>query len=493
LKDPLFRRLVITLLLLYVATSGGRVYVSDTLVKLMTAESIVQRGTLTIRDFGNLTLRSPSDGKTYSQFGLLHSLFFVPASLTGKVLERAGVLAKDQRILFAGCMASLLSPLFTALGVGFFYLLAAGVTGNRRGALLAALMLGTGTMLWPYAKRSWTETPQMMFFLLAAWLLVSARGARLRRIFWAGSALGAACALRVAAGVVLPFFALFLVPPFWPGREGGSLLREAARRVSLLAAGVLAVVVPLVLVVNWVRLGSAQGLFLSRSRYFTYPFLDGLLGLLASPGESVFLYSPVILLALWFAPRLWRHDRGAFLLFAGLPATFVLIYSLWFYHGYTWGPRFLVPIVPFLMLPLAFVRPDGQTPVAKRAVFVSLVVAAIAVQLLAVAFHLGDLEELGRPLQRAGWLPADAKLTIVQTLEHPLRTRLASHFLVFIEGLSVPFGGEAPQTRLDLWVFYWNKHFGLPLAVGWIIEGCLLAGTILSARSLAREYAVVKE
>jgi hypothetical protein len=85
---------------------------------------------------------------------------------------------------------------------------------------------------------------------------------------------------------------------------------------------------------------------------FSTPFLVGLYGQLLSSGKSVFLYSPVIALALFTFRPFFKRWAPEALVFAGIIAVNILYYSPWWawYGGWAWGPRFLVPVIPFFML-----------------------------------------------------------------------------------------------------------------------------------------------
>jgi hypothetical protein len=87
---------------------------------------------------------------------------------------------------------------------------------------------------------------------------------------------------------------------------------------------------------------------------FSTPFYVGLYGLLLSSGRSLFLYSPLTLLGL----ACWPQFSQRFPALAGWIATAfltaLLFFSTWWtwHGGWSWGPRFLVPLIPFLLLPL---------------------------------------------------------------------------------------------------------------------------------------------
>ena len=56
-------------------------------------------------------------------------------------------------------------------------------------------------------------------------------------------------------------------------------------------------------------------------------------------------------------PGLLRVDRATCAAAGLAPAALIVLYASWWFHAYTWGPRFLLPAVPFLALPLA--RPEA--------------------------------------------------------------------------------------------------------------------------------------
>ncbi len=111
--------------------------------------------------------------------------------------------------------------------------------------------------------------------------------------------------------------------------------------------------VALTLAHNWLRFQS-----LSEQGYpgegFTGPIAQGLYGLLLSPGKSVFLYAPLMLaLPLALVPFARRFPREA-LFVAALSLITLLESAAWWmwWGGWGWGPRFLVPLMPFWVLAL---------------------------------------------------------------------------------------------------------------------------------------------
>jgi hypothetical protein len=163
--------------------------------------------------------------------------------------------------------------------------------------------------------------------------------------------------------------------------------------------------------------------------------LTGAFGLLFSPGRSVFLYAPPLMLSLALFPRFWRANRtmAEAMLIAGLIA--LLFYGSWWAWdgGTSWGPRFLVPLIPLWMLPL------GTASEREGWVLMGLSLAGFLAAILGVFTDVnrhdvvnyslagsplvgavktalaGDIEAPGIfQLQRMGWL--DFPATVVPAL-----------------------------------------------------------------------------
>jgi hypothetical protein len=102
----------------------------------------------------------------------------------------------------------------------------------------------------------------------------------------------------------------------------------------------------------------------------------GIAGLLFSPSASLFLYSPPALLGAVALVRSRARDRNAAWLLGGLLLIFVLLYSSlgnWM-AGRSYGPRYLVPLLPFLCAPLAW---WPGWPRGRRLLAVTLAIGAL--------------------------------------------------------------------------------------------------------------------
>ena len=170
------------------------------------------------------------------------------------------------------------------------------------------------------------------------------------------------------------------------GVEGGRLsvvsgrYSVVARQFGWLALGGLPFAL-LMVGYNWVRFRTLfeRGY---ANEGFTGNLLEGLYGLLLSPGKSVFLYVPLLLALPWAARPFARRFGAEAMLIGALTLITLLQSALWWiwWAGWGWGPRFLVPLMPFLVLPLGTLF---ATRAGRRGLIV-LLALAIGVNLLGI-------------------------------------------------------------------------------------------------------------
>ncbi|MCC6629365.1 MAG: phospholipid carrier-dependent glycosyltransferase [Chloroflexi bacterium] len=140
-------------------------------------------------------------------------------------------------------------------------------------------------------------------------------------------------------------------PPVAPPRRDRVALARRLVIASVALGLPLAAWLLLLLWHNQARFGSPLDMGYS-DEGFTTPLYVGLYGLLVSSGKSVFLYSPIVVLAVPGLVFLWRQRPAEAVLVGSLSLVTLLYYSVWWawYGGWSWGPRFLVPLLPFLVL-----------------------------------------------------------------------------------------------------------------------------------------------
>ena len=125
-----------------------------------------------------------------------------------------------------------------------------------------------------------------------------------------------------------------------------------------------------------------------RLNTFDTPLLTGLYGFLLSPGKSIFIFAPPVILALAGLRRLWKLERGAATVAMLLPLIYILFYARYtqWEGGYCVGPRYLVPSIVLLCLGLGPILADAAPSTKKIALFALVLGAFVQCVSLATSF-----------------------------------------------------------------------------------------------------------
>ncbi len=264
--------------------------------------------------------------------------------------------------------------------------------GYRDGtALSVAALFGLATSAWPYSALFFREPLFTLFAVLCAYGLERWREhldqGRLRLAWFLLAALSLVGALFTKEA------GLLIVPTMLVAALPGVTRRLFNRRAALAVAALLAVVVLAVLIYRQVVPNSRFSNILDRlSTLSPVSFQQALPAYLFSPGFSLWAFSPVLLLGLAGAYLLLnaRRVRQLFVPLAML-LSIIVGYSVFqvdrWYGGTAWGPRYLLPIVPFVslwLLPVVDSLLARTAPIGAQAIAVGVIAQSVLIQILAV-------------------------------------------------------------------------------------------------------------
>lgn len=428
------------LLAIYLMSAAGHFFSTDHVAIYMTVQSLIERGTLAIDPINDAVLGI--DGRYYAVFGLGQSLLSIPFYLAGILVERLsspalraywsgpalGQWGGTVPIFFVSLFNQFVCPLICVLVYAFVRRL----TFGRQQALAVSLMLACGTLMWSQARDSFQHPLQTLFLLLAIYILFAYRGRmRIRHCLLSGGALGLGVLVRIDLLFVMPLLVGYLVTLVLHRDQsitkGEATAAEPTR--GPLCAYLLAFAAPVALAllihmfINYLKFGDYLVLRPGITPEWWVSPLTGLYGYLFSPGRSIFLYSPPLILSLYsFLPFYRRYQREAILI--GLISIIYLIlfssYSHW--HGdWCWGPRHLLLLVPLWSIPLAFVLTSRRW----IALAAGLTALGLGVQILGVTINWSFVHW---DWIRMGLVPADAHLF------HPEISAIPMHLNTLLAG-----------------------------------------------------------
>jgi hypothetical protein len=200
---------------------------------------------------------------------------------------------------------------------------------------LTVFLVFLGTPLWHYGRTLFTESLLLTLAVGAVALVLEKKTG-----FWPGVLIGLGMLMK-------PVFLLLAVPLFWfLAREGKfkAVLRMIV--APLLAGGTI-------LAMNNFQFGSPWQP--SMTFRFGNP-LAGATGLWFSWNHGIVAFAPVVLLALAAWGKFLREKKREAVLIGSSFAVYFLLFSLWHIWdgGWCFGPRLIVPVLPFLMTPLFY-------------------------------------------------------------------------------------------------------------------------------------------
>ena len=223
---------------------------------------------------------------------------------------------------------------------------------------LTTLAWGVGTTAWPYARSFFREPLVGLLWLAAAHTCL--RWQRTRHVPYALGCLaltGASILVKISAVSAVPVLVAALL---WNARLG----RVTLNWRTALALGILGgISVTTVSALYTLRYESP----LPFAGYlWRYPWRDGLAaayGLLLSPIKGIVFFSPIVVATVIGWPRFIRKHGPVAFIAIGLAATLLYVYGRapqWHGGVVVWGPRFVVPLLPFMILPFATALADSR-------------------------------------------------------------------------------------------------------------------------------------
>jgi hypothetical protein len=302
-------------------------------------------------------------------------------------------------------MAWLLNLIMTALTGVVIYYYAVALGYSETTGITTAIMFGLCTYTWVYTRLFFREPTFTLLILFCAYCLE-----RWRQRFEAGqftvvwivfalATLGLALLSKTTSLLVAPMLILVVLPD--------ALRRLFNWRVLLVVLGLVALAVVLLLVFRQVTVSGKYSLPQLSSLDFSYLSV-ALPAYLISPGFSIWAFSPVLLIGLIGLVIMLRNKRYRYVL---VPLTYLLSlvvgYSIlqaenW-YGGTGWGPRYLLPSVPFLAL---WLLPICEAILARRWKAWS---TAAAIGIIALSFFLQAMASFGPITEFSTYLDFSSK------------------------------------------------------------------------------------
>ena len=363
-------------------------YGGDGLENYLTAESIVLDHDLTIHDrpFEPKEIRYEarglvdSKGAYSSVYGIGMPILLIPLYLLGSFISRfVPHIPHDYITQFTVSMAN---PAIIALTALVLFIFLEKLAFSRRTAFFTVICYSFCTISFIYARSGFSE-PAIGFFVLLAMLLIYKYETTLlsRYLLYAVCCVGYTLLIKKNSFLYLPLIAAYLV-------YKSIKIKQLKPLVKLW----LAVTLPVASFVLIYFYATAQSTFtglVEDGTVLGYQMLKGLYYYFLSPGKGFFLYNLPLILAL-FAIKDFTKRRKELAIYI---MVFILIntiyYSLKFVRGtlFSWGPRYIYPLVPFMCIFMAEFIENSRT-VARKTLTLIFCISGFLIQLPALFVNL---------------------------------------------------------------------------------------------------------
>lgn len=486
LRDPLIL-LCLTAGLLAFVVQSGELGTADTMHRLQTTHWLwTSQPQVFPNEYPEFGLHGRG-GKIYSWYGIGQSLLMLPADLVATWVSHWQVFSNYQddpavRSIIVSYSTSILINVLTAV-LAFRYLQQLGFSAKEAVAGVLALLFCTTHL---HYTQNMQENNYIMLLTLVGltyhyeWLRTENR-----RALWIGStALGLNLLTRVTTAIDVIAVGVFLLMVLLFERVGSRELWNRILSYCKVAVPVYAVFALIERLYSYYRFESftqtylpifaremkAQDPTLPANFPWSTPLHEGVLGALFKPEKSIFLFDPLILLAILLIVMLWKR-LGSVVRAYVVCSLFLLVGYICFYARYTywagdfaWGDRYVstaVEMVAMLAVPLLL----------HYRAYVGRWVQAGAVLLIGISFVI-QLASL------MFWLPLE--IYQMETLGHPtfvvaLRFK---NIAAFALGKMESWGLNNDEMGYDQWDYVhittWNLFPFLLGRVGiapwWVVD-----------------------
>jgi hypothetical protein len=425
LRDPLFL-LCLTAGLLAFVVQSGEVGTADTMHRLQTTHWIwTSQPQVFPNEYPEFGLHGRG-GRIFSWYGIGQSLLMLPSDIVATWIASWHIFSgyEDDPAVRSIIVSYTTNILLSVLTVLIAFRLLRQLRFSVNEAVLGILSLLFLTTHLHYTQNM-QENNYIMLLTLTGfsfqyeWL----RSGNVRALLLGSAALGLNLLTRVTTGLDLMAAGFFLFALLWFEHAHGRTLWERAVTYCKVSVPIYAFFAIIERLYNLYRFGSLTQtyipIFARESRLqdptlpanfpWSTPFHEGVLGALFKPEKSIFLFDPMLVVALVLLVLLWKrldaevraYAVASLLLLAGY-IGFYARYTYWA-GDFAWGDRYVstaVEMVALVALPFLVRFRSMLNPWVWRGAIL-LMVVSFMIQVASLAFWLPleiyQMETLGHP------------------------------------------------------------------------------------------------
>jgi hypothetical protein len=361
--------------ILFAGLTRGHFISTDEINVYQAARSLWEKGDLSVTTTTGVPGR---DGKIHSYFSSGQSVAALPLYGLGKAIRLAleSMGRQDWAPVFAGhpedrketgdrwggdveiFFVNLFNSFVTALLCAVFFAFSSRLGVSTGWSLVATALFTLSSYIIPFSAGFFQHSSEALLVLWSFYLLFrDKQHPSWKARFAAGAVAAVLIQFRFASVFALPglaFYHLWVVRERRPPALPLSLYLSSALRQMLPFFGIVALGLLVHCADQYVKFGTFHLTGDYGKLGFNTPLYVGLFGLLLSPGDSIFIFTPLLVLLPWTLSLFGRrHPAEAYyLIFQSL--FYILTYAAFDTWEGLWcfGPRYLSHLCPLLLLPL---------------------------------------------------------------------------------------------------------------------------------------------
>jgi hypothetical protein len=424
LRDPLFLLCMVAGILAFVVQSG-ELGTADTMQRLQATHWMwTSQPQIFPNQYPELGIHGRG-GKLYNWYGIGQSLLMLPADLVATWISQWHVFSEYEddpavRSILVSYSTNILVNVLTAL-IAFRFLRQFHFKVQESVFSVLALMFCTTHL---HYTQNMMENSYIMLLTLTGfsyqyeWLRTDSR----RALLIGSGALGLNLLTRLTTGLDLIAAGILLLSVLWFDGRTSEIWNRFVNYLKI-AAPVYVFFLLIDRFYQFYRFGSFTNTYVSIAAKeqrlhdptlppnfpWSTPFHEGVLGALFKPEKSIFLFDPLLVLALALIILLWKRLSAEIRAYA-VASLFLLAAYISFYARYTywagdfaWGDRYVstaVELVAFLAVPLLLRFRESLSTVIWRGGLV-LIALSFVIQIASLAFWLPleiyQMEDMGHP------------------------------------------------------------------------------------------------
>jgi len=246
-------------------------------------------------------------------------------------------------------------PFYMALSISVFFLICRTFNYQIRTSLILSFLLALTTSLWAYSQTSLSTVPFIFVLLLGFYFFrIYQKNNSVINLIFCGLCLGFGFMVRQEMALVIIVLTVFFI--YTLRKRNGKIKNILCYFTPLIVVYFLSKFLDMVNTGGNIVIDSPSNLAFTIATGSPEPLMQLMNygGLLFSPGIGLLFFTPILFTVFFSFTDFFKKHKIESIFIIGLTSYFIIQFGgFGHWHGLnSWGARYLIPLIPFLLLPL---------------------------------------------------------------------------------------------------------------------------------------------